>query len=184
MFKKGNIVRFKCGYWGNKNDPETGRLGVIEYSYGERYGNGEVYGGYSVMDKETGGSSAWWNEDYLEFVSEGSENEIKKCKEIAKTIEERNEDIDYIKEEILKGNLYLSSVSILKLFHEIGYMSTFERNGEFYALYSDWQSLFPIFVALFNKDFETMIKALDVFKSEYRQKYKEKTINFYHKING
>lgn len=83
MLRKGNIVRFKCGFWGEPNSYKTDKLGVIEYSYGERYGNGDVYGGYSVLDKETGNSSCWWNEDYLEFVSEGGEDEIKKCKEIA-----------------------------------------------------------------------------------------------------
>ena len=130
MFKRGNIVKFKCGFWGDTNSPETGRLGVIEYSYGEKYGNGEIGGGYSVLNKETGGSSAWWNDEYLEFVSEGSEDEIKKCKEIANTIKERNENLDYIKSEILKGNLNLAGTSILKLFHEINYISAFDINGE------------------------------------------------------
>ena len=33
-----SFVRFKCGFWGDTNDPETGKLGVIEYSYGEKFG--------------------------------------------------------------------------------------------------------------------------------------------------
>ena len=102
MFKKGNIVRFKCGFWGDIKSPGTGKLGVIEYSYGERYGNGEISGGYKVLDKETGASSAWWKNEYLEFVADGSEEEIKKCKEIAKRNKQKNENIDYIKEMILK----------------------------------------------------------------------------------
>ena len=183
MFKRGNIVKFKCGFWGNINSPETGKLGVIEYSYGERYGNGDVYGGYSVLDKETGGSSSWWDEEKLEFVSEGSEDEIKKCKEIANTIKERNENLDYIKSEILKGNINLAGSSILKLFHEIGYTSAFERNGEYYALYSDWAALSPIFVSLFNKQYDIMIECLNVFKEECRDKYKEMVIDFYNRSN-
>ena len=39
MFKKGNIVRFKCGFWGDIKSPETGKLGVIE----------EISGGYVTM---------------------------------------------------------------------------------------------------------------------------------------
>lgn len=183
MLNKGNIVRFKCGFWGDPDSYATGRLGVIEYSYGERYGNGEIYGGYCVLDKETGGSSSWWNEEYLEFVSEGGEDEIKKCKETAQTIKERNEDLDYIKEEILKGNVFLSTTSMLKLFHEIGYTSAFERNGEYYALFADWQALAPIFVALFNKDYDSMIKSLDIFKEEYRDKYKINVVEFYNRVN-
>ena len=135
------------------------------------------------MNKETGGSSAWWHEEYLEFVSEGSEDEIKKCKEIANIIKERNENLDYIKSEILKENLNLAGSSILKLFHEIGYISAFERNGEYYALYSDWAALSPIFVALFNKQYDIMVKCLNVFKEEYRDNYKKMAINFYNRIN-
>lgn len=183
MLKKGNIIKFKCGFWGDSDSYETGRLGVIEYSYGEKYGNGECYGGYCVLDKETGGSSSWWDEDYLEFVSEGGEDEIKKCKEIAQVIRERNENLDYIKEEMLNGNLNLNVSSILKLFHEIEYTSSFERNGEYFCLFSDWEILCPVFVAIFNKDYNSMINTLNVFKEEYREKYKTKTIEFYNKMN-
>lgn len=184
MLRKGNIVRFKCGFWGEPDSYETDRLGVIEYSYGERYGNSDVYGGYCVLDKETGSGSSWWDEDYLEFVSEGGEDEIKKCKEIAQTIKERNEDLDYIKEEMLNGNLMLSGSSILKLFHEIGYTSSFERNGEYFCLFSDWGSLCLVFVAIFNKDYDSMIKALNVFKEEHRDKYVANAIEFYNRVNN
>jgi len=183
MLRKGNIVKFKCGFWGDPNSYETGRLGVIEYSYGERYGNGETYGGYCVLDKETGGSSSWWNESYLEFVSEGGEDEIKKCKQIAQTIHERNENLDYIKGEILNGNLALSGSSILKLFHEIRYTSPFERNGEYVCLYSDWRKLYPLFAAIFNKDYNLMLEALNVFKEECRDKYTANATAFYNRVN-
>ena len=184
MFKRGNVVKFKCGYWGDINASESGKLGVIEYSYGERYGNGECYGGYSVLDKETGSSSAWWKEEYLEFVSEGGEDEIKKCKEIEQIIKEKNETLDYIKEDILKGNLMLSSTSILKLFHEIEFTSSFERNGEYFCLFNDWNALHPIFVAIFNKDYVSMINSLNIFETEYREKYKINVIKLYNKVNN
>ena len=132
MFKKGNIVRFKCGFWGDIKSPETGKLGVIE----------EISGGYKVLDKETGASSAWWKNEYLEFVADGSEEEIKKCKEIAKRNKQKNENIDYIKEMILKDE-DLGATSVLKLFHEIGYTSPFERNGEYFCLFDDWIALSP-----------------------------------------
>lgn len=185
MFKKGNIVRFKCGFWGDTNDPETGKLGVIEYSYGEKFGNGNIYGGYSVLDKETGGASSWWDEDKLEFVSEGSLDEIEKCYVIKKENTARHEDLNFIRNEILNGNTSLSGTSILKLFHEIGYTSAFERNGEFYALTMDWISLNPIFVALFNNEYNKMIDYINnVFKEKYRGDYVLKATEFFHKING
>lgn len=182
MLQKGNIVKFKCGFWGDVNAPETNRLGVIEYSYGERYGDGKVSGGYSVLDKETGSSSAWWDEDKLEFVNEGSENEITLCKQIAQEIKTQNEDLNYIRDRILKTST-LSSTSILKLFHEIGYVSSFERNGEYFCLWGDWECLYPIFVAIFKQDYDAVIEAASVFKAEYREKYKANIIDFYNRIN-
>lgn len=184
MFKKGNIVRFKCGFWGDVNSSETGRLGVIEYSYGEKYGNGEIYGGYSILDKETGSSSAWWNEEYLEFVSEGSEEEIKKCKQKSEENKRKSEDINYIREMFLKGNVNLNPCSVLKLFHEIGYISSFERNGEYYCLYSDYEALLPMFAALFNKQYDKMIEGLNIFKEECRETYKKNAIDFYNRVNN
>jgi hypothetical protein len=184
MLKRGSIVKFKCGFWGDVNAYETNRLGVIEYSYGERYGDGNINGGYSVLNMETGSSSCWWDEDYLEFISEGGEDEIKKCKEIAKIREERNKNLDYIKEKMVSGELNLSATSILKLFHEIGYISSFERNGEYFCLFSDWRSLYPIFVAVFNKDYDTMIEKLSIFKEKYRDQYIANAIEFYNKVNS
>lgn len=185
MLKRGNIVKFKCGFHGDKNDPVTGKLGIIQFSYGERYGNGKIYGGYSVLYKETGISSAWWDEDKLEFVSEGSEDEITKCEEIYIATQKKYTDLNYIKEEIIKGNLKLSSTSILTLFHEIGYDSAFNRNGEYYILFDEWSYIYPIFVAVFNKEYDKTIKILDyVFTEENKEKCKEKIIEFYNKLNG
>ena len=175
MLKRGNIVKFKCGFWGDSDSYETGRLGVIQSCCGS---------GYSVLDKETGCSSSWWNEDYLEFISEGGEYEIEKCEKIAQTIKERNENLDYIREKILNRDLILSASSILKLFHEIGYNSSFKRNGEYAYLFSEWQNLYPVFVAAFNKDYDSMIKALNVFKEEYRDEYMTNAIEFYNRINA
>lgn len=184
MLKRGSIVKFKCGFWGDVNAYETNRLGVIEYSYGEEYGDGTIYGGYSVLDMETGNSSAWWCEDYLEFISEGGEDEIKKCEEKAKIREDRDENLDYIKEKIVSGDLSLSATSILKLFHEIGYISPFERNGEYFCLSSDWKILCPIFVAIFNKDYNTMIEKQSIFQENCRDKYVANAIKFYNKVNN
>ena len=78
----------------------------------------------------------------------------------------------------------LSASSILKLFHEIGYTSSFERNGEYICLFDDWRNLCLLFVAIFNKDYGAMIKALNVFKEEHRDKYSANAIEFYNRINN
>ena len=85
-YKPGNIVRKNSSYWGGtlgESQDEVGELCVVQYSYGERYGNGECYGGYSIINMETGGSSAWWDENKLDFISDGSTDLIQQLKEKA-----------------------------------------------------------------------------------------------------
>ena len=174
MFKRGNIVRFRCGFRGEKNDPCVGKLGVIDHG-----DDGE----YMVYDMETGSLSGWWYEEYLKFVSEGSEEEVIKCETTARASEEKARDLEYIK-KIFKNKGKLTACSLLTLFNEIGYQSSFVSNGEFFCLSQDWYTLCPIFKAIFNEDYEGMIEALKVFKEEYREKYTVKAIKLYNKINS
>ena len=54
-FKPGNIVKMIDTYWHgslNESRKDIGKLFVIEYSYGEKYGNGKCYGGYSILSME------------------------------------------------------------------------------------------------------------------------------------
>ena len=51
-FKPGNIVKMIDTYWHgslNESREDIGKLFVIEYSYGEKFGNGKCYGGYSIL---------------------------------------------------------------------------------------------------------------------------------------
>ena len=114
-FKSGNIVRKIDTYWHgslNESRNDIGKLYVIEYSYGEKYGDGTCYGGYSIMDMETGGSSSWWNEDCLKFVEEGSVELINQLKIKCNRVKEQQKDLSWIKENFSQS---LSANSICKL---------------------------------------------------------------------
>lgn len=55
-FKPGNIVKMIDTYWHgslNESRKDIGKLFVVEYSYGEKYGNGKCYGGYSILSMES-----------------------------------------------------------------------------------------------------------------------------------
>lgn len=184
-FKRGNIVKFTSSFWRGslgESQENVGKLGVIEYSYGERYGNGECYGGYCVMDYETGGSSSWWNDNQLEFVSEGGEDVINECKKRADDRNKKQTDINWIRDNWNTKD-GLSAATILALFHKIGYTSSFERNGEYFCLYDDWNALSGVFDAILNKNIKKAIEQCDlIFKSEYKNKFKEKCIEFYNEL--
>ena len=173
MFKRGNVVKFRCGFRGEKNDPCVGKLGVIDRGDDDEF---------MVYYMETGGLSGWWYGEYLEFVSEGGEEEVRKCETAARLFEEKARDLEYIK-KIIKNKGKMTEYSVLTLFSEIGYKSSFVSNGEFFCLSQDWNTLRPIFKAIFDEDYEGMIEALKVFKEEYREEYTVKAIELYKKIN-
>lgn len=183
-FKPGNIVKMIDTYWHgslNESREDIGKLFVIEYSYGEKYGNGKCYGGYSILSMEDGSSSSWWDDSQLEFVEDGSVDLIYELKRKYEEITNQTKDIKWIKEHFSES---LPTNSILTLFHKIGYESAFERNGEFYCLTMDWLSFYPVFLLLFGKEFDLMIKFLDGGNRKDRDKYLRNFTALYNEIHG
>lgn len=184
-FKPGNIVKMIDTYWHgslNESRKDIGKLFVIEYSYGEKYGNGKCYGGYSILSMENGSSSSWWDDSQLEFVEDGSVDLIEELKMKYKELTNQQKDIKWIKEHFSES---LPTDSILTLFHNIGYESAFERYGDFYCLVKDWLSFYPVFLLLFDKEFDSMIKIFETEKNEkYRDKYLRNFIALYNEIHG
>lgn len=183
-FKPGNIVKMIDTYWHgslNESREDIGKLFVIEYSYGERFGNGKCYGGYSILSMEDGSSSSWWDDSQLEFVEDGRVELIDELKRKYEEITNQQKDLKWIKEHFSKN---LPTDSILTLFHKIGYESAFEWNGEFYCLTMDWLSFYPVFLLLFGKEFDLMIKLLDGGNRKDRDKYLRNFTALYNEIHG
>lgn len=183
-FKPGNIVKMIDTYWHgslNESRKDIGKLFVIEYSYGEKYGNGKCYGGYSILSMENGSSSSWWDDSQLEFVEDGNIDLIDELKRKYEEIANQAKDIKWIKEHFSKN---LPTDSILTLFHKIGYNSAFEQNGEFYCLTMDWLSFYPAFLLLFGKEFDLMIKLLDGGNRKDKDKYLRNFTALYNEIHG
>lgn len=184
-FKPGNIVKMIDTYWHgslNESRKDIGKLFVIEYSYGEKYGNGKCYGGYSILSMENGYSSLWWDDSQLEFIEDGSVDLIYELKRKYEEITNQQKDLKWIKEHFSES---LPTDSILTLFHKIGYESVFERNGEFCCLTLDWLSFYSVFFLLFNKEFDLMIKILKTGTNEkYRDKYLRNFTALYNEIHG
>lgn len=175
-FKVTDIVKQKCGYWGGKGE-EDGKTYIIK----------EVsdHGGYSIYALDGSTSSSWWREEYLEFISKGSMDMIKQAKKLSKEITKKYSDINWIKEnwsEICTGGI--SNTSILTLFNAINFRSSFEMNGEYFALMSDWLNLKKIFKAIFNSNLESAIEgAREAFNKDYLDEYIGYITEFYYQIN-
>lgn len=182
MLKKYDIVRKKCGYWGDSiEDPDFDptELFIIKGTYNDLYGGGSPYDDYSIVSVNTGSSSAWWHDWNLEFVRHGTEEELQNALNIYKTRVKQNQNLDYIKTNWPN----VSQVAFLKLCEEIGYDSAFNHNGEYYALYCDVAALFPLFDSIFKNDKEKMYDGLKVFKPEFRDAYTRAAEQLFDKIN-
>jgi len=189
-FKRGNLVKLLKGHtiWSmNTNgeheeieiDNNAGRLAIIEGSYADLYwGNNRK--DYSIIFLDTGGSLAWKHESELEFIEEGGEHLLKQAKETSDKLHKINTDLKWIKDNF--NNNYeegLSSGTILYLFDKIGFDSSFNRNGEFYILFSNWEERKSIFELLFKGDKDGMNEEINKF---YKAEFKDKYLESYNKL--
>lgn len=160
-----------------------GRDAVLEYTYGHKYGDGTKRGDWSVIFLDDGNSIAWISESEMKFKSIGSLSEVKKAKQTRNKIKQRNRDLNYIK-ELMINNKALSSDSILKLFEEIEYDSSFNRNGEYFILQNDFLALQPIFNSIFKNNLNEMLSSIEgIFKKDYVEFYKIKCMELFNKVN-
>lgn len=165
-FYVGNIVKV------------NGRKCVLEYANGRRYTE------WSVLFLDDGNSLAWVSESEMEFVSEGSIEEIEKAKQTRLIWETRNRDLQCISEKMLSSeDLY--SDSILTLFEKIGFDTSFNYNGEFFILFEEWDILRPIFDKMFEGNRDEMIKLVnDIFTPKFRNKFMSSFCRLFEKIHG
>lgn len=189
-FKRGNLVKLLKGhviYRMNPNgkdeeielDKDTGRLAIIEGSYADLYW-GENRKDYSVIFLDTGSSVSWKHESELEFIEEGGEHLFKQAKENREKILKRNTDLKWIKNNI--NNNYkdgLSSDTVLYLFDKIGFDSSFNRNGEYFILWGNWEERQGIFESLFKGNKEDMETEIERF---YKSQYQEQYLNSFNKL--
>ena len=135
---------------------------------------------YSVRNMETGGSSAWWYDNQLEYVDHIDGKEIfTELDEKFRKRKELHRDLKYIKEHYPK----ISSISWLKLLEEIGYDSSFNRNGEYFCLQMDIITLYPLFTAIMKQDRNSIDSIInEVFNEPYREEYKTRALDLYEKM--
>jgi len=170
-----DIVRKIDTYWyGDLNEvEELGKLYVISEVSGDD--------DYEIRDLITGGHSAWWHNDQLEYVGRADKKIFKKLDAIQDKAHKRNISLKYIE----RNYPNISTDSWLELFKQIGYNSSFYKNGEYFILFAEIQTLKPIFDAIFEYDLEKAIEETNkAFKKGYREQYLNNIKQFFSKIKG
>jgi len=165
-FKRGNLVHIAKDLGSMMSHFENDKDVIIVGSYAEQYGGNNTKS-YTVMFPDTGEECSWYEEHQLTLIDEGGEHLFEEAKKNRERISEQNTDINYIVSKLDEGSL--SSESILLLFDMLGHNTSFHRNGEFFALFLDWQQLHPVFVHI--KNAETLKEAKSIFTEEGQNKY-------------
>ena len=135
-------------------------------------------GSYSLIFLKDGHEEAWFDYTQLKFINEGGPHLFRKAEKVKEKIKKRDIDIQFIKKNL---NSSLSSTSILKLFSLLGHTSSFLKNGEYFALLSDWYELQPCFVII--RDAKTLDEAKGAFTLEGNSIYNvEAVYNAFNKV--
>ena len=142
-FKRGNLVHIAKNL-GSMMDHFTNDVdAIIIGSYKDQYGGSNTES-YTVMFADDGSTCSWYEEDQLTLLDEGGEYLIEEAEKIAKAWLVQATDLKWIVENWSTSDAF-SAATILFLFEKIGYQSSFLRNGEYIALYSDWWGVLPFF---------------------------------------
>lgn len=169
-----DIVRKIDTYWHgdlNESRDELGRLYVISEVHGSN--------NYEIRDLINGGTSAWWHDSQLEYVGRADKDIFDKLDAIQGELHKRNTSLAYIK----TNYPHIATGSWLKLFDEIKYNCSFNRNGEYFVLACDIQTLKPVFDAIFDQDLRGALENVDkVFKESFRETYRNNVRQFFNKI--
>ena len=167
MFEVGNLCKV-IKPWG---------LGTLQV--GDKVVIKKGQGKYSVLNLDSGCGCAWVSEDHLEFIDKGGTHLIEQCEINRKKTEEKNKDINYIKENYPN----ISSISFNMLLLSLGHNSAFNYNGEYFALYADVQAFFPTLNAIFSRDLELALdEVCKIIKPQYIDKYKDNVKLLYSKV--
>jgi hypothetical protein len=191
-FKRGNLVKVLVGHqiWSSEkgetktidiSPDDVGRTALIEYSYNDKYGGGNV-NDYSIMWTDTGSTVAWKSTNELQLIEEGGEHLFAECLAKREAISKANTDIKQIVENWVAKEGKLSSETILFLFDKIGYKSSFLRNGEFYVLFADWADLYPLFDVVMTAKIEQDVTG--ILKEECPADFRNKIVEFFNEVQS
>jgi len=149
-FKRGNLVRVAKNLGDMMSHFRNDADAIIFGSYADQFGGGAQQSkSYTLVFIEDGGQSSWYDENQLTLLDEGGEHLFDEANKKREEIEKRNITLEYISENI-EGEI--SSQSILFLFEMLGHDCAFNRNGEFYCIFSDWLQLQPVFLHIFKSE--------------------------------
>ena len=151
-FKNGDLVRVAERSLYQRFNPETGGTepcgvqpacnAIVIGSYADQFGGDNVES-YTLF-VEGGGKTSWFQEGELTM--------IRHAPDLLASWEEQREarirdysDVKWVRKNWAEIRENPSSASILALFRLIDFESAFLRNGEYFCLFGDWESLFPFF---------------------------------------
>lgn len=137
-YKHGDLVRVADDLGSMMEHFEKGCNAIVIGSYADQFGGGGANHQQYTIFIEGGGETSWYYEHQLNFIRHAPEL-LEAWKEQAEARSRDYADLAWIREHWLEQRERLSATSILRIFKWLGVRSSFERNGEYYCLFMDWQ---------------------------------------------
>ncbi len=139
---------------------------------------------WSIRYMDNGSSMAWFTPTEESFIRHEDESIFQELDKKYEEMKSKHQDLSYIKSVILTEKGEFSSHSVLVLFEEIDFPTSFLRNGEYFALWYEFDIFLPAFKAVFNKDLYGAYDHLEkIITEEYIEKYKNSFKKLYNKVN-
>lgn len=187
-FKRGDLVKIVFGH------PVANQAAIIDISRNEVSkqalivgSHSDMYGGqnvndYTVVFIETGEESSWKSEGQLDLVKKDCSHLFPEVEAKREAIFRENTNLELIVKNWIGARYITSFDTVLFLFEKIGFNSSFSRNGEYYALYSDWIKLGRIFDLLMTE--KSDYDARKVLSANCPSDIQIKVVNFFKEVQA
>lgn len=159
-FRHGDLVRVADDLGSSMAHFTKSCNAIVMASYYEQFGGSSTKDFDYTIFIEGGGETSWYHEHQLTF--------IRHAPELLETWNERKEafardrsSMKWIRDNWSIVEKEQTAASILAIFKALGFHSSFEHNGEYFCLYSDWDSALPfVSIAMKSKSEDDMLTGL------------------------
>lgn len=146
-FQAGDLVRVADNLGPSMEHFQKGCNAIVLGSYADQFGgdNHEVY----TLFIENHGEVSWYYESQLTFVRHAPDL-LESWREQREARSAQEADLKWIRENWGDVRTGVSSTSALRLLEWIGVRSSFLVNGEYFALFSEFDAYFPFIDKVFS----------------------------------
>jgi hypothetical protein len=142
-FKRGDLVMIAKDLGSSMQHFTADRRAIVIASYKEQFGGGPDRAHIYTIFIEGGGETSWYYEHQLTLI-EHNPALLQTWQEHAEARQRDHTSLKWIIEHWDQALKISNANIILTVMEAMEFDSAFKRNGEYYALWIDWENMLPI----------------------------------------